>query len=460
MAINLGTGPPAAEEFVTIPQSESLDASLARLADNTGFGFFLLATAVLLVRPADSIPALYNEPIYYFVISACLCLSIPRLLGQFKPQSRARPITQLIFAYWVCIILSHLVRGSLWDIRTGGVAFLKLFVYYLLILSWADSPPRLRQFMLCLCACSLAQTIVGWLQYDAWINLPTLRSIEQITNVGSGDPSTVRRLCGIGIFDDPNDLCVLLVVSMALCIGFIGYRKIGRLRFGWFLPLGFAAYTIALTRSRSGFLSLLGSIGTLLWARYGRGRAVLVGAVLLPVLFLAFAGRQTHVDLYSRDDTFQTRLDYWSDSLELFKTSPIFGVGPNQQMELSGHVAHNSFIQSFAEVGFVGGACFLGAFVMAIRAVYRTNIRDADPELARLQPVFLAIVVGYAIGLMALSRDYAATTYLVLGLTAAYINLTPRARPLRLDSGFLQRLVVASVLFIAATYLFVRIMVT
>jgi len=75
-----------------------------------------------------------------------------------------------------------------------------------------------------------------------------------------------------------------------------------------------------------------------------------------------------------------------------------------------------------------------------------------------LRPVFLAIAVGYAIGLLALSRAYSASTYLIVGLIAAYINLTPRVRPLRLDFGFVQRLAVASVLFIAATYLFVRFM--
>jgi putative inorganic carbon (hco3(-)) transporter len=459
-AIDPGPGPfAAAEEFVPFARVESIDASLVALADKIGFGLFLLATAALLLRPADSIPALHNAPIYYLVVLACLCLSVPRLVRQLAPQSRARPITQLIFGFWICIILSHLARGSLWDMRAGGVEFFKLFIYYLLILAWVDSPARMRQFMLCLCACSLAQTIVGLLEYDGWINLSTLRSIEQVDNsAGPGAGSVVRRLCGIGIFDDPNDLCLLLVTTTALCFGFIGHRKLGRLRFGWLLLLGFSVYTIALTRSRSGLLSLVAMMGTLLVARYGRARALAVGAVLLPMMLVAFAGRQTHVDLSDREDTFQTRLDCWADSLDFFKISPLFGIGEGQQVEQRDHVAHNSFIQSFAELGFAGGACFLGVFVMAVRGVQRTNVRDADGELARLRPVFLAIAVGYAIGLLALSRAYSASTYLIVGLIAAYINLTPRVRPLRLDFGFVQRLAVASVLFIAATYLFVRFM--
>jgi len=461
MAIDpLGRGlPTAAEGIFPFLQGETTDSRHAALVDKIGFGLFLLATAVLLLRPADSIPALQNVPIYQFVVLACLCLSAPRLLQQLSPQSPARPITQLIFGLWLCILLSDLARGSLWDIRTGGVGFFKLFIYYLLIVSWVDSPMRLRQFMLCLCVCTLAQTIVGWLEYDGWINLSTLRSIDQPDpDTGSGTASIVRRLCGIGIFDDPNDLCLLLVASMALCFGFLRGRNLGRRAFRWCLPLGFFAYAIALTRSRSGLLSLLGAVGVFLVARYGRGRALLAAAVLLPLILVALPDRQTHVDLSDPENTFQTRLDCWSDSLDLFKTSPVLGVGQGQQVELRNHAAHNSFLQSFAELGFAGGACFLGAFVMAIRAVHQTNVGDADPELARLQPVFLAVVVGYAIGLLALSRGYTASTYLILGLVAAYINLTPRVRPLRLDSGFIQLLAVASAIFIAATYLFVRVM--
>ncbi|HEY1922087.1 MAG TPA: O-antigen ligase family protein [Tepidisphaeraceae bacterium] len=437
---------------------ETTHSPQAALADALGFGLFILSTAALLLRPADSIPSLANAPIYECLVTACLCLSIPRLMRQLSSQAPARPITQLVFGIFLSVILSHMARGSLWDIRLGGIEFFKIFIYYLLIVSWVDSPSRLQRFMLWLCICTLAQTVIGVLEYDGWLNLSTLRTIDQtVRNPESGTALIVRRLCGIGIFNDPNDLCLLLVTTLSLSFGLI---RGGASRRWWFwgLLMGFFTYAIALTRSRTGLLSLMVAIGTFLLARYGRGRALIVLAVLLPLILLAFAGRQTHVDLSDPGDTFQTRLDCWSDSLDLFKTSPVFGVGQGQQRELRSFVAHNSFIQAFAELGFIGGACFLGAFLTAIRAVRQTNLREANPQLARLQPIFLAIVVAYAIGLLALSRDYEVSTYLILGLVAAYINLTPRTRPLRLNSAFLQRLAVASAVFVAATYLFVRIM--
>jgi O-antigen ligase len=440
---------------------DSGEVPLAPWIDRVGFGLFLLATATLLLRPADWLPGLEQARIYEFIIAACLCVSLPRLAWQLSRKSPARPMTLLIFGLCVSIVLSHLARGSLYDARVGGSEFFKLFLYYLLILSWVDSPTRMRQFMLCLCACTLGQTVIAILDYDGWINLDTLRSINTgYTNPDSGAFSVLRRLCGIGIFNDPNDLSLLLVACMAMCYGFTHYQHLGRLRRWLFVPLVFFTYAITLTHSRGGLLSLLGAMGAMLVVRYGRSRALLAAVVLFPVVFTIFGGRQTQVDLSDPEDTFQTRMSCWSDSLELFKQSPIFGIGEEQQVELKGSVAHNSFIQSFAELGIAGGACFLGAFAMAILAVYRTNVGDADPDLARLRPVVLAIVIGYAIGLLALSRAYTPTTYLILGLTAAYINLTPRGAPLRLDARFTKRLAMASIAFIAATYVFVRVMTT
>lgn len=440
----------------------SRDAAEARQTgwvDHAGFGLFLLATAVLLLRPADWVPGLEATRVYEWIMAACVSLSVPRLWRQISAGSAARPITQLTFGVCACVVISHLARGSLSDARAGGGELFKLFIYYLLVLSWVDSPARFRQFILSLCVYSSVQTAVGLLEYDGWINLSTLRSVNQAyTDPDTGTASVLRRLCGIGIFNDPNDLCLLLVTTTALCLGLAGRRRLGRLRLGLLATLVFFIYAVTLTHSRGGFLSLLGVIGTLLASRYGWRRALPAAIVLVPVIFTIFAGRQTQVDLSDPQDTFQTRLDSWSDSLSLFKQSPLLGVGEDQQMELRGSVAHNSFIQSFAELGFVGGACFLGAFAMAILAVHRTNVGNAEGELASLRPVMLAIVVGYAIGLLALSRAYTASTYLILGLTAAYVNLTPPLEPLRLDRRFAKRLAMASVLFIAATYVFVRVM--
>ena len=63
-------------------------------------------------------------------------MSVPRLLHQFFSRSLpARPITRLIFGIFVAIVLSHLARGALSDLRWGGGEFLKILLYYLAALA-------------------------------------------------------------------------------------------------------------------------------------------------------------------------------------------------------------------------------------------------------------------------------------------------------------------------------------
>ena len=189
---------------------------------------------------------------------ACLLVSLPRLMHQFwSRRIAARPITQLIFGMCCMIVISHLARGSIWDARTSGGEFFKIFLYYMALLSWVDSPSRMRKFLLWLCLCLEILIVFALLQYVGTINLPALSAIKQSAeDLDSPDGSgVILRLCGTGIFHDPNDLCLMLVVAMAICFYFSGDRKFGFLRFGMLIPVGVFGYAMTLTYSRGGLIS-------------------------------------------------------------------------------------------------------------------------------------------------------------------------------------------------------------
>ena len=52
------------------------------------------------------------------------------------------------------------------------------------------------------------------------------------------------------------------------------------------------------------------------------------------------------------------------------RQSPVFGIGKNRFGEEAGQVAHNSFVHAFTELGPLGGMVFLGAFYLAMRALW------------------------------------------------------------------------------------------
>jgi O-antigen ligase len=233
-------------------------------------------------------------------------------------------------------------------------------------------------------------------------------------------------------------------------------------------------YAIFLTRSRGGMLGLLAGLGVCTWARYGLQRSLLAGAVALPLVLLVFGGRQTTMS--AEEGTGQTRIQLWSDWMAEFRGSPLFGQGivlpkegepakkrmPGEEFK---HAAHNSYLQTYADIGFPAGCLFLGAYGLALLSVYRTGqgrhrIVEAGQEHQR--PYVLAAVASYAVGMLTLSLSFVVPTYLMLALAVSYTGVTqcrPPQPPLRLDEQFLGRCFLLGVGYLAVMYVFIRLFV-
>src|SRR5262249_2347472 len=127
------------------------------------------------------------------------------------------------------------------------------------------------------------------------------------------------------------------------------------------------------------------------------------------------------------EGTGQTRMRLWSDWMDKFRGSPVFGEGlpvPKEEdvgktaAEL-GHLAHNSYLQAFADWGFLGGMLFVGAFYLALWGVGRLKPRPhlaMEPHMARLQPFLLGALAAYAASLFSLSMTDRVPTFFMLAL--------------------------------------------
>jgi O-antigen ligase len=254
--------------------------------------------------------------------------------------------------------------------------------------------------------------------------------VDQIRDLNTGELVSVNRMCGTGIFNDPNDFALVLVTAIPLCIFFLTDPARKSLRPFWFVLLLLFAYALFLTSSRGGFLAMLAGLATLFHLRYGAMKSLLLGAVVLPVLLVVFAGRMTTFS--PEEGTGMARIQLWNDGLFIFQQSPIIGVGVENFRQFSRHVAHNSFIHGYAEMGLLGGTLFVGAFYFALKGLYdlrqhqtpeSENAPSIDPELHRLHPYLIAMLVAYTVGICFLSRNYIVPTYMMLGLALVYMRL-------------------------------------
>src|SRR5262245_26720922 len=189
----------------------------------------------------------------------------------------------------------------------------------------------------------------------------------------------VLRLCGTGLFNDPNDLGLVLVSCVPLCFYWLTDRRGGIFKVVWIAMIGLFAYALMLTHSRGSFLALLAGLATLFYARFGKRITLILCMIALPALLALFAGRMTNIT--TDEGSGKTRIQLWSDGLILFQESPLFGIGMEEYRNRATHVAHNSFLHCFAELGIVGGTLFLGAFYLAVRGLGRLHReRSLAPE--------------------------------------------------------------------------------
>lgn len=443
---------------------------------------FILVNAILIIRPSEIVSELYGVELYFYAIILCTLVALPDLVRYLTGASpEKRPITLCVFALLGLVVLSPLSRLDGAAAAQDGFTFAKVVVYFLLFVSVVNTPARLRGYLAWLVTFTAVVVAVAVLDYHEIVKLPHLqtRLIEGEAD-RFGIEQEITRLQFSGIFQDPNELCVWLAALLPLSLYVVAKDRNPLKRV---VALGAAAlflYGIYLTKSRGGLLALVAGLGAWSVAQFGWKKSLALGAIGLPVLLVLFAGRQTSISI--GETTGQTRVQLWSDWLDTFRGSPLLGEGmtyktqeaapatsqPGEQRLLYGiqHLAHNSYLQAFADLGIVGGIVFLGVFGLAVAAVYRVGRHRAlidDPATRAMQPFVLGAVVAYAVGLLTLTLCYVVPTFTILALAAAYPAVhrsLPPAPPLRFDAQVAGRLALGGVAFLACVYVFVRLFVS
>jgi hypothetical protein len=422
------------------------------------FALFILLNAVLLIRPEEIVPDLAGLRLYLLVMAACLVASAPRLIAILNPaELSARPITVCVLGVWAAGCLAELARGQFGLAADFAGEFGKVILYYLVLISVIDSYERTRAFLACLVGLVVIIATLGLLQHRGLIDIEAMRPLTRVVDSTVEQPDVVLQLRGTGIYNDPNDLCLILVTA-SLAALYLATTSSGLSRLPWLAPVGLFTYGVALTQSRGGVLGL--GVAGLVWAtsRYGWKKGLAAMLVAFPLFLALSGGRQADMDLGS-DDTAYQRAEFWSEGLSELKRNPVTGIGVHQYEEDLGHVAHNSFVHAYVEMGLIGGGFFLGAFALAALALYRVK-PTWNPVLMRLQPFILAMVIGYAGGAFSLSRNYIAPTYMILGIAEAVLMLGRPALPIwfRFDGNMVFRLAGLSIAGIIVLKIFTTIM--
>jgi len=426
------------------------------------FALLLLVTAILFIRPTDFVPGLQAVNLYFIAIVPCIILSWHKLVPQLTSAGlRKRPV--LVFGIGM-LLVSLITNFAHQQFQIGfdcTVNDAKLIALYLLVLAQLDTPRRLKVYLGWLVAVILIQTLLAVLNYHGYISIDSFMPDEDRIATMVDGFTGVRRLRGTGLFGDPNDVCEILNCAIIFSLYGLLDRGAGCTRVIWLVPLALFGHALALTHSRGGFLGLVVGLMVLLRSRYRGTKSLVLAGVVLGLMFLLFAGRQT--SLSTSEGNSQARIALWHEGFQLLPRSPLIGLGIGQFNVFTSHVTHNAFLQMYVELGFVGGTFLFGQYFYCLKSLAKLGSKRVtllDPEIRRLRPFLLASLASFATSEMSLSNPSSPMTYTMLGLATVGIRLADASPPLPdllVSWKLVGRTVLFSGLFLIGLYVFVRL---
>jgi O-antigen ligase len=225
----------------------------------------------------------------------------------------------------------------------------------------------------------------------------------------------------MGELHDPNE------VALTLCAGGIGLLigfALRTRRSGAHLLLGLGVAlllaTVLLTRSRGGLVAAMLVPGVYVIRRWGLVALLPVAFIAIPVLVLG--GRAGSAVSAST----MLRYEAWATGLDMFERHPLFGVGTRRFSDHHFLTAHNSYVLTLAELGFVGMVLFMALVYLSIKTLV-VGLREVGriPGTAAAQVwgmALLSAMIGITFQINTLSFAYHSVLWLFFGLVGAWYS--------------------------------------
>jgi O-antigen ligase len=259
-----------------------------------------------------------------------------------------------------------------------------------------------------------------------------------------GSTASWERYSGAGL--DPNELGLLLALSLPLSFYLTAHTQHDR--FGWIYRLQqvMALLAIGLTSSRGALIATAVALVYLSFAlrrlTWRAKRAFLLLAAIGGGCALAFLPETTWkrwggLSSELQQGSWGSRKPIWSAGWEIFLHNPFGGVGAGafgttaQRVLAREEVAHNTFLSILAEEGIVGFGLFLLLVISLVSPVMRLQHLERD--------LWLVMLATWATGVFTLTWETRKATWLLFGLLAAWSAAIPSARQCDARSTLSQR---------------------
>ncbi len=372
------------------------------------------------IRPFEWVPGMVGIPIFVVLcVVAFLLLVINFINGKIRLFSFNTDI--FMVGFFGAILLSHITHGYLHGMIDGAIKFFPVFIGYFLFAHALDTYKKYNCFLLLLIFLTAFLAYQGYLQVTTGHAYGGLEPLYQRVGYDeSNNPIYVTRIRWYGVFNDPNDLGLALVLIVPVLIDRVFQKRF----FLSALLLPVILYGIYWTNSRGAMLSLAAGIFAYLVLRYRSLKGVIIGGVMA-VIGVVF-GPSRMGSLSGSEESAYGRIEAWYSGFQMFKSSPLFGVGQGMFTEYHNLTAHNSYMLVLAELGLLGSIFFVGMFYISL--LWTKNYCFLGEALSseiekqnRSQACALsASLVGVMAAIFFLSRSYVLLPFLIIALMVRF----------------------------------------
>src|SRR3954470_4277596 len=267
-----------------------------------------LYIATIYVRPGEIVSGLVGAPIVQIVAVAAALVALASVFVDPR-RFYNRPTDRFLLGFWAAIVLSNLAWGWLSGASRGFSDFFTVAFSYFLVRLGATSERRIRAIIAVLVAMSLFQALNGIVQYH--------------TGVGFGEVAMVQdnRIRGTGIFNDPNDLGMALVMVVPFLLAAVLESRLA-VRLAALSALAPILLAIYYTSSRGAVLGVAAAVCVYFAARFKGIVAPILAAVALVVVVAAAPARAS--DMSAGEESAQGRIQAWSAGLVMLRSHPVF----------------------------------------------------------------------------------------------------------------------------------------
>jgi O-antigen ligase len=359
----------------------------------------------------------------------------------------------LLISWLAALTLRSQERAAFPSVHPVATCVLVLFLTWIAVSQvWAEAPGEARDaftslslnailFMIIFTAVRRPSHAIGVIA--AFVAGATLAAIYGLIFVAPEGTEEAARLSGA--LDNPNELATILVAALALSLGLAGaLRESPLARLAAWGAGALCLVTIFLTGSRGGLLALAIALLAFLvtGARFrGRFLVVAIAVILAGVGYFNYAASPDARARLSEAESGSGRTDLWEVAWRMVEAEPVTGIGAGNfptssvgfllepgYVERSDlflgepKVVHNSYLETWAELGVVGLALFLLILGFGLYSAGRAMRAFAERGDVRMELIARAVLVALAAVFAADffgSRQYNKELWFLLGLGPA-----------------------------------------